>query len=746
MIESATTALQGRFSVILGVATLSAILIVACEQPPTKEPTRDPTPRIQQPALRPRASTTAARVTPEAAQTAAAAMQPDAEASVFVQVAVGENHSCALQNSGRVQCWGSNDDGQLDVPEGLRFQQITAGYRFSCGIRADGGVSCWGQNDHRQNEAPDGRFDAIDAGWDHVCALREGSATCWGWNANERATPPPDVAFAAIGAGADYSCGLTLSGDLVCWGKNDRGQAESRSGPFDALAVGVIHTCVLGSDRRAICQGANKADERDAPATLFEEIAVGDAYTCGILPEGTVECFDGVANEAINVRLTAPPGLFTSIDAGWQTTCAIDRQGHVHCWNRSAAMTPTPPYDRLTLVEILSGHTFSTPTEIFAWPGGGLAVADREGLIKVHTKDSPAREILDMREMIASDGALNGLLGAAVDPEFTKLPFLYIYYTIRSDTEFGPKGMPKESVRISRLEVEDGVIDHFNELIIMEFSVNPRPIEGFDGGNHYGGAIRFGPDAMLYLSIGDSTCFDCPQKLDSLHGKIIRIDVRSASNQQPYRIPSDNPMLGIPGARPEIWAFGLRNPWRMAFDQREGTLWVADVGHDLQEEVNIATAGSNLGWPIYEGSSCLNFTKEVASFYGVASGYPCNEPNETTFPIYKYHIRNENCAIIGGVVYRGTEIPVLDGMYLFGDFCSGRVWALESDETTKWRLIQIADLDFPVSSFGTDAAGEVYVLTFGGPIFRLSEADPEAQLPSHTVATKTITPAPKTSP
>jgi len=251
---------------------------------------------------------------------------------------------------------------------------------------------------------------------------------------------------------------------------------------------------------------------------------------------------------------------------------------------------------------------------------------------------------------------------------------------------------------------------------------------------------------MLYLGIGDSTCFECPQRLDSLHGKIIRIDVRGASAEQPYQIPKDNPMLGFPKARPEIWAFGLRNPWRMAFDSREGSLWVVDVGHDLEEEVTIATAGANLGWPIYEGSSCLKFSDKVARFYGVSSGYPCDESQVVTTPVATYQIRNENCAIIGGVVYRGTEIPSLGGVYLFADFCSGRIWALEGDFTTESRLIQFADIDFPISSFGTDADEEVFILTHGGPIFRLSESDTGSQLRTDTVVTVTVTPAIEKSP
>ena len=224
---------------------------------------------------------------------------------------------------------------------------------------------------------------------------------------------------------------------------------------------------------------------------------------------------------------------------------------------------------------------------------------------------------------------------------------------------------------------------------------------------------------MLYLGIGDSSCFECPQSLDNLHGKIIRIDVRGATVEQPYQVPDDNPLLDTPGARPEIWAYGLRNPWRMEFDPQTGRLWVGDVGQDTAEEVSVVVAGANLGWPKYEGSQCLVVGDAAAYHYGVSTGYPCSEPDSETAPVITYDHTSENCAVIGGVVYRGAEIPWLDGVYLFGDACSGRVWALDGDARAGWRMVEIAHEGRRISSFGTDTAGEVYVLTFGGPVLRL---------------------------
>ncbi|MCY3800475.1 MAG: PQQ-dependent sugar dehydrogenase, partial [Chloroflexi bacterium] len=324
---------------------------------------------------------------------------------------------------------------------------------------------------------------------------------------------------------------------------------------------------------------------------------------------------------------------------------------------------------------------------------------------------------LDLTDRTNSDGPEDGLLSAALDPEFSDHPFLYVFYTTPDESnEYGTL------TRLARFPIIDGVAAPEEELIILEIpQVNPDDY-------HYGGAIRFGPDGMLYLGIGDGHFYTSAQDLGSLFGKIIRIDVRGASAEQPYKAPGDNPFVGTPDARPEVWAYGMRNPWRMAFDPRDGRLWVGDVGGDLQEEINIVTAGANLGWPILEGTACFWVN-------------PCDELEGATPPIVTYDQTRQRCAVIGGVVYRGSAIPRLDGVYLFADFCGGRVWALDHDADTGWRMIEIADLPLPVSSFGTDAAGNVYVLTFGGPILRLVEADSGFATPPVSVApSETFTP------
>ena len=226
-----------------------------------------------------------------------------------------------------------------------------------------------------------------------------------------------------------------------------------------------------------------------------------------------------------------------------------------------------------------------------------------------------------------------------------------------------------------------------------------------------GGALRFGADGMLYAGLGENAdcdservgdCIDA-QDLRTLSGKIIRIDVRGATEAQPYRVPPDNPFADTPDARPEIWASGMRNPYRMSFDP-EGNLIVADVGQLHFEEISIARAGADLGWPRYEATLCRSKRPD-----------DCAEVARYTLPLHVYdHLRGD-CAVIGG-----ASLPGPNGAYVFGDYCSGRVWALEGDPQTGYSARRLADLPFPITGFGTDAAGAIYALTAGGPIVPIS--------------------------
>ena len=340
---------------------------------------------------------------------------------------------------------------------------------------------------------------------------------------------------------------------------------------------------------------------------------------------------------------------------------------------------------------------------MFPWPSGGLAVLEREGYIEVYTAaSSEPRVALDIRERTSCCREERGLLSAALDPRFEEFPFIYMYYQVEG--EFSEVG--GVAGRLSRFPVsDDGSVDAAGELVMLEL---PQALPF-----HLGGAVRFGPDGMLYLGLGDKADAGSmlrawigapdPQSLDTLAGKIIRLDIRGANESRPYRIPSDNPFVDTPDARPEIWAYGARNPWRMSFAPN-GDLIVADVGANALEEVSIAGRGANLGWPLFEGSACQRDADE------------CEALADAAFPIAEYPRAGGECAIIGG-----ANLPEPGGGYVFGDLCSGKVWTLEGDSESGRSMSLIMDLPRMILSFGTDADGNLYALTRDGPIARVEE-------------------------
>ena len=294
----------------------------------------------------------------------------------------------------------------------------------------------------------------------------------------------------------------------------------------------------------------------------------------------------------------------------------------------------------------------------------------------------------------------------------TIFPFLYVWYTAPGIPPPPPHThtTPRKA-RLSRFSVADGRADRAWELVMLEL---PMP-----NAFHFGGAVRFGPDGMLYLGIGENRFQKEAQSLESLRGKIIRIDARGAAEEQPYSVPADNPFQETEGARPEIWAYGLRNPWRMSFDAA-GRLWVGDVGGADEEEVSIAPAGANLGWPVFEGNFCHGREAECAAL------------TEALPPVATYG-RNEGCAVIWGGQYRGAAVPQLVGAQLFGDHCSGRIWALTPDGEGGWQRWLAAIGSGAIISFGADAAGELYVLFINQPPLKLgpvSWAAPGAESPA----------------
>ena len=305
--------------------------------------------------------------------------------------------------------------------------------------------------------------------------------------------------------------------------------------------------------------------------------------------------------------------------------------------------------------------------------GGGIVIFDGVQIL------SPP--FLDITSLVSSGGE-RGLLGAAFHPNYVGNGFFYVSYT---DTA-GNSIIARYSVSLdsNRAEPTSGVI-----LLTI-----PQPFS-----NHNGGQLHFGPDGYLYIGIGDGGSGGDPQNngqnLGTLLGKILRIDVDSGL---PFTVPPDNPFVGIGGARDEIWSFGLRNPWRFSFDRLTGDMFIGDVGQNSWEEVNFqpstTTGGENYGWRLMEGKSCFNPTTN------------CNN-GTLTLPILVYN-HSVGCSVTGGYRYRGSKNPALNGLYLYGDFCTGIIWGAQEDGLGGWSTTVLLDTNFNISTFGEDESGEVY--------------------------------------
>ncbi len=329
---------------------------------------------------------------------------------------------------------------------------------------------------------------------------------------------------------------------------------------------------------------------------------------------------------------------------------------------------------------------------------------------------------LDIQSKVNSEGSEEGLLGLAFDPSYKTNGYFYVYYSAAN---------PRRSVlsRFSVSATDPDLADPQSELVLMEI---PQPFN-----NHNGGALAFGPDGYLYVSLGDGGSGGDPlghgQNKATLLGSILRIDVHNVTPQEPYRIPPDNPFVGAgDGSRPEIWAYGFRNPWKMSFDQATGTLWAGDVGEISFEEVDIIKKGQNYGWNLMEGAQC--FPPGVQS---------CDQSG-LTLPIVVYPT-SQGCAVIGGHVYRGSRIPQLVGVYIYADFCAGLVWGVRYDGNAVTEHGLLADTNLMIPSFGIDEQGELYILTYNGngQIYQFVASPLQTPTPTPTtIPTATPTPTP----
>lgn len=373
----------------------------------------------------------------------------------------------------------------------------------------------------------------------------------------------------------------------------------------------------------------------------------------------------------------------------------------------SCSGSPAPPENgttgqvQVTLQEVATG--LQRPVYLTA-PANDerLFIVEQAGRVRI-VKDGQLlpQPFLDITSLVTDLGGMGderGLLSIAFHPSYASNGFFYVNYTAQGTGA-------TQVVRYARSGNPD-VADPASSKVILS---QTQP-----AGNHNGGHLLFGPDGMLYIPLGDGGGSgdqqNNAQTLSTLLGKLLRIDVDGGD---PYAIPAGNPFAGQAGARPEIWARGLRNPWRASFDRGSSLLFVADVGQNSWEEVNAvnrSTAGLNYGWRIMEGTNCFNASS-------------CDQSG-LTLPVHTYPTSGGNCAVTGGYVYRGSAIPQVVGHYFFTDYCKGGLRSLRvvngtAQDVREWNVPTTGN----VSSFGEDSSGELYVVGHGGTVWRIVRSE-----------------------
>ncbi|WAK03830.1 PQQ-dependent sugar dehydrogenase [Methylobacter sp. YRD-M1] len=398
-----------------------------------------------------------------------------------------------------------------------------------------------------------------------------------------------------------------------------------------------------------------------------------------------------------------------------------------------ALLTALPVSGSVILAQVASG--IDSPTDIqSARDGSGrLFFVQQAGRIMVWKNDGePPAEFLNISSLVLAGGE-RGLLGLAFHPDYRNNGFFYVNYTRRPDGA-------TVVARYSRSANNPDVADPQSAAVLLTVE---QPYA-----NHNGGAVRFGPDGYLYIGTGDGGSSNDPQNhaqdLTNLLGKMLRIDVNARTGPLPYGIPPANPFAGSPqpGVRAEIWAYGLRNPWRFSFDRVTGDLFIGDVGQNSREEIDFVRAGGaggmNFGWRVMEGAQCTNLPGDP----------PCNDPRFTfTSPIVDYD-HGQGCSVTGGYLYRGRAVPELmrtsspeqgqlfKGIYVFGDLCSGTIWQIGATAGGGVSKSVLLDSDLYITTFGEDENGEIYVADgAASKIYRLASTMPDDFQPPGNPAT-----------
>jgi glucose/arabinose dehydrogenase len=440
--------------------------------------------------------------------------------------------------------------------------------------------------------------------------------------------------------------------------------------PVTAVTVTAPSTSIEVGQTVQLAATAQDADGAAVEGRAFDWSTV-DAAVASVSPAGLVT---GLAEGQVEIRATTE-GVTGSI------VIAV------------AAPPPVGPVI-LGLQQIASGLDF--PLYLTSPPGDDrLFVVEKAGTIRVIKGGAVlAAPFLDLRAKVMSDGGEQGMLGLAFAPDYASSGRFFVHYNdVSGDNR----------VSVLRVSSDPDRADPPSESSVLAV---PQP-----GVAHNGGQLLFGPDGFLYIGLGDGDDNDHGrgQSLADLFASILRIDVASGT---PYAVPPDNPFVGVSGARPEVWSYGFRNPWRFSFDRATGDLYIGDVGESRWEEVDNASAsagagrGVNYGWSVMEGQHCFR-------------GEQCDQTGLTP-PVVEYP-HTDGCAVTSGYVYRGAAIPALQGTYFYADYCLGWVRSFRMEgglavEQTDWPALRPGG---QVTSFGEDVAGELYLLTQQGGVFKI---------------------------
>jgi glucose/arabinose dehydrogenase len=452
---------------------------------------------------------------------------------------------------------------------------------------------------------------------------------------------------------------------------------------YAALALALVLAGCGGSQSGQ--QGATANASPGATDSAAASVAASEA------PAGTTPPEESPRPDISPPASVAPDASSSASDS---PTVAPAGAASAEAQATAAGQQPSPAtFDpqRITLALEPAAQGLDRPLFVtHAGDGSGRAfVVEKGGAIRTL---ADKQLFLDISDRVNARSSEQGLLGLAFHPRFPENGQFFVYYTDRNGDEV-----------VSRFGLAaDGRGDPASEKIILR--------QEDPAANHNGGMITFGQDGMLYIGLGDgggaNDQFGNGQNRDTFLGKLLRIDVDQGD---PYAVPADNPFVNDSGTRPEIWAYGLRNPWRFSFDRATSDLYIADVGQNRFEMLHVRSAGQqggeNYGWPILEGRSCLR-------------GDSCDRTGLTVAVADYPH--SEGCSVTGGYVYRGAQYPAMQGAYIFGDYCSGVIWTL-TGQGQQWQITELLRTDAQISSFGEDEAGELYMTDLAsGTVYRVT--------------------------